>query len=144
MSDIHRALLLHPAAPDVPPGDRSVEGRMIDACAATAAICRVAADASLESAVTDDVRERMRAEQSCADVCLATAAVLSRPGTLISASGRDLLVTLVDACRHACEVTRRLCSECAGTHEHCRLAAESCAHCAQACRDLLRHLQESR
>lgn len=69
----------------------------------------------------------------CADVCDTTGRVVTRQ------TEPDLRVVRVAI--EACIVTRRACAdECdrhAAHHDHCRVCAEVCRRCEQACSDLL-------
>lgn len=132
MTDVHRSLLAHPAAPETPAGNRTAEAACIDACLDCAQACLTGADACLEEARIELFRTCMRAEQSCADICLATARVLSRLGTPATASVRDL----VEACRKACAECQEVCAP-HEAHEHCAIAAQACSRCGQACAELL-------
>lgn len=72
----------------------------------------------------------------CADICNATASVLSRH------TGYDANITraILAACATACKACADECSAHADTHEHCRLCAEACRSCEQACNDLIQAL----
>jgi hypothetical protein len=69
----------------------------------------------------------------CADLCGATARVLTRnpsgPG--------DLARALVEACVIACVECADECEKHAAHMEHCRWCAEICRACEQACRAVL-------
>ena len=69
----------------------------------------------------------------CADVCTATAAVLSRQAEC------DPIVTepLLGVCAAVCKSCGDECERHARMHEHCRVCAEACRRCEQACRELL-------
>jgi hypothetical protein len=69
----------------------------------------------------------------CADVCTATAGLLSRQ------ANHDASVTepLLEACAAVCKSCGDECERHARMHEHCRVCAEACRRCEQACRDLL-------
>ncbi|NKX53141.1 four-helix bundle copper-binding protein [Arthrobacter mobilis] len=132
MTGAERSLLAHPAAPETPAGNRTAEAACIDACLDCAQACISGADACLEEDNIGMFRQGIRAEQICADICLATAAVLSRLGTPAVRSVR----ALVEACREACVDCRQLCSP-HETYEHCVVAAQACDRCEQACAQLL-------
>ncbi|HEX9527104.1 MAG TPA: four-helix bundle copper-binding protein [Streptosporangiaceae bacterium] len=69
----------------------------------------------------------------CADVCTATAGVISRQAEY------DAHVTepLLEACAAVCKSCGDECERHAQMHEHCRVCAEACRRCERACRDLL-------
>jgi len=69
----------------------------------------------------------------CADVCTATAAVISRQAEYDANAGRPLL----EACVAICKSCGDECERHAQMHEHCRVCAEACRRCEQACRKLL-------
>ncbi|MBC6445932.1 four-helix bundle copper-binding protein [Actinokineospora xionganensis] len=73
---------------------------------------------------------------ACADVCAATAQILSRH------NGYDVNATraLLEACVRICASCAGECERYASMHEHCRVCAEQRRLCEQACRDLLAHL----
>lgn len=97
--------------------------------------CTACADACLSEA--DDqlpmLRKCVRTNEDCADICATTARVLSRH------TGYDANITrtLLEACMTACASCAAECNRHASTHEHCRVCAEACSRCEQACRDLL-------
>jgi hypothetical protein len=75
----------------------------------------------------------IRTNLDCADICTATARVLSRH------TGYDANIsrTLLEACTMACRSCADECALHADVHEHCRICAEACRTGEQACRDLL-------
>ncbi|MEX5303654.1 four-helix bundle copper-binding protein [Kocuria sabuli] len=137
MSTIRRALMTHPAAPEISRQERSAESECLEACIEAAQICLVAADACVEEDTVAELRECLRAEQDCAAVCTATAQVLARLGFPEPTDGRAVLVPLLEACRAAARAGREACSRRAEAYEHCALAAEACQRCEQACAELL-------
>ena len=72
-------------------------------------------------------------EGVCADICDATARVLSRPGQRDHLTIRDLLVTCVRSCTACAEE----CDRHAEHHRHCAICAEACRACVRACAVLL-------
>ncbi|CAM5723991.1 Four-helix bundle copper-binding protein OS=Streptomyces microflavus OX=1919 GN=Smic_08060 PE=4 SV=1 [Streptomyces microflavus] len=76
----------------------------------------------------------IRTYADCADICTATAAVLSRH------TGYDANVTTARSSRRAPRSARRAATNADGTrtmHEHCRVCAEACRSCETACTALL-------
>ena len=69
----------------------------------------------------------------CADVCTATAGIISRQAEY------DAHVTepLLEACAAICKSCGDECERHAQMHAHCRVCAEACRRCERACRDLL-------
>jgi hypothetical protein len=115
--------------------DRDALTRCIEECVACAQACTACADACLSEA--DDqlpmLRKCVRTNEDCADICATTARVLSRH------TGYDANITrtLLEACMTACRSCAAECNRHASAHEHCRVCAEACGRCEQACRDLL-------
>ncbi len=73
----------------------------------------------------------------CADVCAATAAIISRQAEY----DPDVIEPLLGACAAACKSCGDECEQHAPMHEHCRVCAEACRRCEQACRELLAALR---
>jgi hypothetical protein len=71
--------------------------------------------------------------RDCADICAATAGVISRQAEY----NPDVLAPLLRACVAICKSCGDECERHAHMHEHCRICAESCRNCERACRDLL-------
>jgi hypothetical protein len=105
----------------------------IEACMECEQACTACADACLSEKMVSDLAKCIRTNLDCADICGATARVLSRH------TGYDAHITrtLLDACMQACRSCGDQCSEHSSMHEHCRVCAESCRTCEQACHDLL-------
>ncbi len=137
MSTIRRALMAHPAAPELTHEERAAEAECIEACLDTAQTCRIGADACVEEDAVADLRDCLRAEQDCAAICSATAQVLARLGFPESGDGRAVLVPLLESCRAAARACRDACRRHDERYEHCALAAEACERCEQACSALL-------
>jgi hypothetical protein len=113
--------------------DRQKLAECIEACFACAQACTACADACLAEDMVADLRQCIRTDLDCADVCEATGRVLSRQtGNTVEASR-----ALLEACRTACRMCGDECASHAEMHEHCRVCAEACRRCEQACADLL-------
>jgi uncharacterized membrane protein len=69
----------------------------------------------------------------CADVCVATAGVISRQAEY----DPDVVTPLLQACAAICKSCGDECERHARMHEHCRICAGACRSCERACRDLL-------
>lgn len=133
MSISRQALVAHPAAPEVLQDERFLESVCIDACLESAQACASGADACLEEPAVGTLRDCIRAQQNCADVCLATARVLSRLGSPTGESWRALL----EACLAACALCTEQCERHSERYRHCRLSADATARGEQACAELL-------
>jgi hypothetical protein len=78
----------------------------------------------------------MRSDEDCADLCNATARMLSRH------TGYDANVTrtVLQACIIVCRSCGDECASHASHHAHCRACAEACRSCEQACQTLIEAL----
>ncbi|MDT0165436.1 four-helix bundle copper-binding protein [Actinotalea sp. AC32] len=119
--------------PDGAPFDTDLLARAIDAAVECAQTCTACADSCLAEDMVADLRRCIRTDLDCADVCDATARVLSR------ATSPDLALVRaqLQACVTACKTCGDECEQHAGMHEHCRVCAEACRRCEEACRELL-------
>jgi hypothetical protein len=104
--------------------------RCIEECYACAQTCTACADACLGEDRVKDLTQCIRMCLDCADVCAATGALASRR----TGSDEVLLKTMLDACAQACQLCGEECAKHAKMHEHCRVSAEECKRCEQACR----------
>ncbi|GAA4095698.1 MULTISPECIES: four-helix bundle copper-binding protein [Actinomadura] len=115
--------------------------RVIDALTSCAQACTACADACLSEPADELPRlaRCIRDNLDCADICTATAAVLSRH------TGYDARLTKaqVEAAIQATKTCGDSCAEHSEQHEHCRLCAQSCQETEQALRDLVPHLTPS-
>jgi hypothetical protein len=113
--------------------DRNNLATAIDALIACSQACTACADACLSEDTVAELTTCIRTDLDCADVCAATARVLSRH------TGYDANITraLLEACATACRSCGDECARHADMHEHCRICAEACRACERACRDLL-------
>ena len=103
--------------------------RAVQACLTCALSCNACVDSDLShdpAGMADCIRRCL----DCADICLATATVLSRPSPSGQAWAR-----LVATCAAACAECADECSR----HDHtcCQACAEACRSCEQACQQLL-------
>ena len=79
-----------------------------------------------------ELRKCIRTDLDCADICAATARVLSRH------TGYDANLTRAQLRRASrCRSCGDECEAHAHHHEHCRICAEACRACEQACNELL-------
>ncbi|HEY4557163.1 MAG TPA: four-helix bundle copper-binding protein, partial [Enteractinococcus sp.] len=85
-----------------------------------------------EEMVTE-LRNCIRLNLDCADVCTATGHLLSRR----TGSNLATVKAVLEACRIACAECAAECEKHADMHDHCRICAEACRRCEQACADLL-------
>ncbi len=103
--------------------------RCIEECYACAQTCTSCADACLAESDVQDLRQCIRLNLDCADVCNTT----GRLATRRTGSDEELIRRMLDVCATIC----RLCGEeCARhSHEHCRICADACRRCMQACQE---------
>jgi hypothetical protein len=80
-----------------------------------------------------DLISCIRTDLDCADICVATGAVMTRQ----TASNAGIRRAILEACRTACAACADECERHAGMHEHCRICAEACRQCEAACASLL-------
>jgi uncharacterized membrane protein len=113
--------------------DAGVLAAVIDALSDCAQACAADTDADLSEQNLTDMVECIRLCLHCADICTATAGVLSRPAS------SDVLVTrpLLEACAAICKTCGDECERHAHMHEHCRVCAEACRRCERACQEFL-------
>jgi hypothetical protein len=107
--------------------------KCIDECFACAQTCISCADACLAEPMVDQLRQCIRLNADCADVCAATGALASRR----TGSNEELLRGILELCQLACAKCAQECEQHADKHEHCRICAEQCRRCETACRDAL-------
>jgi hypothetical protein len=113
--------------------DRQALVRCIDECLACAADCTSCADACLAEPDVAELARCVRLCLDCSDVCTATGRVLTRQ----TASEAAALRPTVEACAAACRASGDECERHAAHHVHCRICAESCRRCEEACNALL-------
>jgi hypothetical protein len=105
----------------------------IDACWDCAQSCTACSDADLAEDDVEAMRRCIVTCANCADVCIATARVLSRQ------SQDDVLLVQrqLEACLRACITCAEECERHAPHHRHCAICGEVCRTCERACRRLL-------
>lgn len=125
-----RMIESHPAGSDL---DIDELANCITHCYSCAQTCTTCADACLSEDNLQMLARCIRLNLDCADVCVATGAVLSRLGS----ANEELLRNQLRACKAACDVCGSECDKHSQQHEHCRICADSCRKCADACDQLL-------
>jgi hypothetical protein len=113
--------------------DLDAFARCIEACQECASTCTACADADLGESDVGDMVACIRRCLDCADVCVVTGRIVTRQ----TASDVGVVRTVIEACVVACIASREECERHAGHHEHCRICAQVCGRCEQACNDLL-------
>lgn len=95
--------------------------------------CTQCADACMSETNMAELGKCIRLNLDCADVCAATARVVSRQTEYDANVTRPLLEACVAACRSCADE----CDGHAEHMEHCRICAEQCRQCEQRCNELL-------
>ncbi len=113
--------------------DADALARTIEAVLHCGQACTACADSCLSEEMVAELTKCIRLNLDCADVCDATARVLSRQHEYDANVTRPLL----EACRAACKSCGDECERHADMHGHCRICAEACRRCEQACDKLL-------
>lgn len=108
--------------------------RFPELCFDCAQTCSACADACLGEDNLDDLRQCIRLNLDCADVCLATGNL----GTRRTGSDDKIVELMLAACAEACRICGVECGRHGVSHEHCRICANVCRECEQACVDALR------
>jgi hypothetical protein len=129
MTDAADILRTHPHQPSTMPAIIAC----VQACAACATSCTSCADACLAEEMVADLRECIRLDLDCADVCGATASVVAR----LTRPHKAPMAALLRACIEICRACGDMCARHATMHAHCKACAESCRACEQACGELL-------
>ena len=111
----------------------------VDDCFECEQACTACADACLSEEQPAKLRQCIRTDLDCADVCAATGRILSRQTKPQYALIRQQVETLRTACRLCAEE----CEQHADKHEHCRVCAEACRRCEQSCQRLLAALPKA-
>ena len=118
-----------PTHPDVQ--GRSAERLLacIEECYSCAQACTACADACLAEPQVENLRQCIRVTLDCADLCAAAGAVASRR----TGSNQAVIRIALEACEAACRLCAKECEVHAAEHAHCRICAEACIACAEAC-----------
>jgi hypothetical protein len=121
------------------PGPTRVDlTQALEVLAECAQTCTSCADACLgEEHHLSELVTCVRLNLDCADICEATARVLTRQTAFQPATARAML----EACIAACAACAEECERHAEMGmEHCRICAEACRRCEGACREALGRL----
>ena len=124
----------HPAQP----AHGDMISRCVDACFNCVETCTACADACLSEDKIERLVACIRLNLDCAAVCGATGSILARAN---KAGTRQLLEAQLTTCIAFCRGCGGECNRHAEAHKHCRVAAEACLACAQACDEMLATLR---
>ena len=94
----------------------------IDEKFSCAQACTSCADGCLAEQRVAELRQCIRLNLDCADVCAATATLATRR----AGSDEEVVRKMVDACITACRLCGEECLRHASHHEDCRICAEVC------------------
>ena len=113
--------------------DRRSLASTIDTVLECGEACTECAAACLREGDIAALARCIRLDMDCADVCTATARVLSRH----TEDDAGLTRAMLEACITACRACAEECAKHADHHEHCRICADACTRCERACGELL-------
>jgi hypothetical protein len=130
MSRAQQMLQTHPRGIQI---DTGVLAACIQACYECAQCCTSCADACLGEDHVADLARCVRINMDCADACVATGGMLSRQ----TMPNWTLLRAQVESCMLTCQICSDECEHHAGRMAHCRVCAECCRACDDACNRLL-------
>jgi hypothetical protein len=105
----------------------------IEDIAACATACTACSAACLAEDEVADLRDCIATDDVCAEVCTATARVLSR----LTRGSYAVLRAQLEACVIACQVCAEECRAHADHHEHCAVCLAACERAETAARELL-------
>lgn len=116
--------------PDAKGKESAALARCVDECYVCAEACTICADACLGEKMIEQLKQCIRLNLDCADVCMATGKLASRRAV----SDQGLLKQMLQICAEACRLCGEECRKHAKMHEHCRVCADACQRCEEACR----------
>ena len=95
--------------------------------------CTACADACLGEEMVAGLRQCIRLDLDCADLCTAAAAMASRR----TGNNQMMMRMTLEACAEACRLCVEECARHAGEHEHCRICMQACQTCERVCREAI-------
>ena len=101
----------------------------IDESFACAQTCISCADACVAEPRVEMLRQCIRLNLDCADICHAVGALASRR----TGSNEEILRQAILLCEAACAACAEECEKHASQHEHCKICAQHCRACEEAC-----------
>jgi len=119
--------------PDVKGSVNDALIQCIDQCFDCTQTCISCADACLAEPTVNELKQCIRLNLDCADVCETTARLASRR----TGSNQDLLQQTLQLCANACRMCGAECQRHAARMEHCRICADACKACEQACQQAM-------
>lgn len=125
---VHQMISTHP---DVRGSTNDVLIRAVEHMLECAQICQSCADACLAEDMVAELRQCIRLNLDCSDVCEATARLAARR----TGSNEQTIIEMLGVCERVCALCAAECQQHAEQHEHCRICAETCRRCEAACRE---------
>src|SRR5688500_6962059 len=101
----------------------------IEECLSCTQSCTSCADACLAESSVEHLRQCIRLNLDCADLCSTAAALLTRR----TGANPQVLRAALELCAFVCRLCAEECARHAEMHEHCRVCAEACRACQKAC-----------
>ena len=98
----------------------------IDECLRCMVSCNHGYDACLNESNMDMMRDCIRLDRECADMCAFAAKAMSQNSPFAKA--------ICALCADICEACGKECQKHA--HDHCQECAKACLNCAEACRKM--------
>lgn len=99
----------------------------IEKCFACAAACEHCATACLDESDVAGMKDCIKLDMDCADMCRFAASVMAR--------GSAFAGDVCTLCAGICEACAAECGK--HDHDHCQACAEACKQCAEACRAMM-------
>lgn len=130
---MHHMSQMIAAHPEVMGNPNDALVRCIEECCSCAQSCTSCADACLAEEMVGELRQCIRLNLDCADICAASGSIATRR----TGGNEQVIVATLEACALACRLCAEECERHAGQHEHCRLCAASCRRCEEACREAI-------
>ena len=123
--------------PDVSGNTNEALLRCIEACYSCAQTCTSCADACLAEEMVAQLRQCIRFNLDCADICAAAGSIATRR----TGANETVILEVLSACETACRLCAEECER--HEHEHCRICAESCRTCERACREAIASIRSA-
>lgn len=130
MSHTNEMLKAYPGSFDA---DAALLAAAVEALIECASICTQCADACLSEQDVKVMVKCIRLDLDCADICSSTSRVLARQTAYDASVTRAVL----EACVQVCKACGAECEHHGHHMAHCKICAETCRRCEQACSALL-------
>lgn len=102
-------------------------------CIKCASFCNICADACL-SEKNEDLKECIKLNLLCAEVCNVTARALST-----TKHTQGAILSLIESCKNISRLCGDECLKHAEIMDHCKICAEACFKCEDACDTILNY-----